>query len=173
VVPFDTPYERIAALAPDGVLTSPGPGNPENAGAAIDAVRGVINAGTPYFGVCLGHQLLGLAVGATTSKLKFGHRGGNHPVLDLESDRVYITSQNHGYQVDMTSIPEGSGWHVSKINLNDGSVEGISHETLPVIAVQYHPEGSPGPQDSQYLFDEFVELVRSKKRSRQTVEVAL
>jgi len=172
-VPFDTPYERIAALAPDGVLTSPGPGDPENAGAAISAVRGVIDAGTPYFGVCLGHQLLGLAVGATTSKLKFGHRGGNHPVLDLESNRVYITSQNHGYQIDIASVPEDNGWRVSKINLNDGSVEGISHATLPVVTVQYHPEGSPGPQDSQYLFDEFVELVRSAKRSRQTVEVAL
>lgn len=172
-VPFDTPYDRIRALNPDGVLTSPGPGDPEQAEAALDAVSGVVHAGVPYFGVCLGHQLLALAVGATTSKLKFGHRGGNHPVLDLATGRVYITAQNHGYQVDVGSVPDGSGWRVSQINLNDGSAEGLAHASLPAFSVQYHPEGSPGPLDSQYLFDRFLELVVSYKRSRQAVEVAL
>ncbi|HQX64053.1 MAG TPA: glutamine-hydrolyzing carbamoyl-phosphate synthase small subunit, partial [Thermomicrobiales bacterium] len=123
VVPFDTPYDDIAALQPDGVLTSPGPGDPEQATPAADTVRALIEAGTPYLGVCLGHQLLAHAIGATTSKLKYGHHGGNHPVLDLSSGRVHITAQNHGYQVDADSIPTSEGWSVSQINLNDRSVE--------------------------------------------------
>jgi carbamoyl-phosphate synthase small subunit len=171
VVPFDTPFETIHAMRPDGVLTSPGPGDPENAEPAVDTVRAVVEDGVPYLGVCLGHQLLGLAIGAETSKLKFGHRGGNHPVLDLLSGRVHITSQNHGYQVEAASVPEALGWRVSQVNLNDGSVEGLAHESLPVFSVQYHPEGSPGPQDNQYVFDRFIELVRERKEQRERVGV--
>lgn len=173
VVPFNSSYTEIMQLEPDGILTSPGPGDPENAELAIATVQKVIDNRVPYFGVCLGHQLLALATGASTSKLKFGHHGGNHPVLDLDTGRVYITAQNHGYQVDATSILQDQGWRVSKVNLNDGSVEGLKHETLPILSVQYHPEGSPGPQDSQYLFDEFVELMRSTKQRREREEVTV
>ncbi|MFW6074959.1 MAG: carbamoyl phosphate synthase small subunit, partial [Chloroflexota bacterium] len=172
VVPYDTSYTEIARLKPDGVLTSPGPGDPENADPAIETVAQILESRVPYFGVCLGHQLLALAIGASTSKLKFGHRGGNHPVIDLETDRVYITSQNHGYEVDRASVPEDLGWVVSMVNLNDGSVEGLRHRELPVFSVQYHPEGSPGPQDNQYLFDEFVELVRRRQRESDRTEVS-
>ncbi|HUG14423.1 MAG TPA: glutamine-hydrolyzing carbamoyl-phosphate synthase small subunit [Thermomicrobiales bacterium] len=167
VVPFDTPFDEIAALNPDGVLTSPGPGDPENAGAALDTVRDMVDSGLPYFGVCLGHQLLGLAIGAHTSKLKFGHRGGNHPVLDRATGRVYITAQNHGYQVDADSVPTGLGWTVSHVSLNDGSVEGLRHDRLPVFSVQYHPEGSPGPMDNEYVFDEFLRVLRRRKSERE------
>jgi carbamoyl-phosphate synthase small subunit len=163
VVPFDTPFAEIAALQPDGVLTSPGPGDPENAQPAIETVREAIASDTPYLGVCLGHQLLALAIGATTSKLKFGHRGGNHPVLDIGSGRVYITAQNHGYQVDADSVPLDAGWRVSRVNLNDRSVEGLAHATLPISSVQYHPEGSPGPQDTQPVFDEFIASLRARR----------
>ena len=160
VVPYDTPASAILKLRPDGVLTSPGPGDPRHTAGAVDTVSAILDAGLPYMGICLGHQLLGLAIGASTSKLKFGHRGANHPVKDLRTGAVHITSQNHGYQVDAGSVPAGAGWHVSQVNLNDGSVEGLAHETLPVFSIQYHPEGSPGPQDNQYLFDRFIEQVR-------------
>ncbi len=169
VVPYDTPYSDIAALQPDGVLTSPGPGDPERAAPAADTIRAIIDDGVPYLGVCLGHQLLAHAIGATTSKLKYGHHGGNHPVLDIASGRVHITSQNHGYQVDADSVPTGSGWRVSQVNLNDESVEGLAHESLPVFSIQYHPEGAPGPQDTQYVFDQFVALLKEGKRQREGV----
>ncbi len=171
VVPFDTTIEEIRALHPDGVLTSPGPGDPENAEPAVATVRNVVDDGVPYLGVCLGHQLLALAIGASTSKLKFGHRGGNHPVIDLDSGRVYVTAQNHGYQVDAGSVPSGDGWRVSQVNLNDGSVEGLAHRDLPIFSVQYHPEGSPGPQDNQYVFDRFLDLLRDRKRQGEGVLV--
>jgi len=171
VVPFDTPPDEIRALRPDGVLTSPGPGDPENADPAVDTVRSVVDDGVPYLGVCLGHQLLALAIGASTSKLKFGHRGGNHPVMDLDSGRVYVTAQNHGYQVDAESVPADRGWRVSQVNLNDGSVEGLAHLELPIFSVQYHPEGSPGPQDNQYVFDRFLDLLRERKRNGEGVLV--
>jgi len=166
VVPFDTPFVDIVALHPDGVLTSPGPGDPENVGSTVETVRAVIDDEMPYFGVCLGHQLLALAIGASTSKLKFGHRGGNHPVLDIATGRVHITSQNHGYQVDASTVPTGGGWRVAQVSLNDGSVEGLAHERLPIFSVQYHPEGSPGPQDNQYVFDQFLETLRARKATR-------
>lgn len=171
VVPYNVSFAEIVKLKPDGVLTSPGPGDPEQAESAVGTIQSLIEHEIPYFGVCLGHQLLALAVGAETSKLKFGHRGGNHPVHDLDTGHVYITSQNHGYQVDGSSIPTDRGWKISKVNLNDGSVEGLRHETLPVFSVQYHPEGSPGPQDNQYLFDEFVRMVSEAERARVKEEV--
>ncbi len=166
VVPYDTPANDILALGVDGILTSPGPGDPVNTGPAVDVVKTILDSGTPYMGVCLGHQLLALAVGAQTSKLKFGHRGGNHPVKDLLSGRVHITSQNHGYQVDAASVPVDKGWRVSQINLNDGSVEGLEHDSLPVFSIQYHPEGSPGPLDNQYLFDRFIKSVETYREKR-------
>ncbi len=166
VLPYDTPASDILALGVDGILTSPGPGDPVNTGSAVDVVKTILDSGTPYMGVCLGHQLLALAVGANTSKLKFGHRGGNHPVKDLLSGHVYITSQNHGYQVDAASVPVDKGWRVSQINLNDGSVEGLEHDSLPVFSIQYHPEGSPGPLDNQYLFDRFITSVETYRNKR-------
>ncbi len=171
VVPFDTSIDEIQALRPDGVLTSPGPGDPENADPAVETVRLVVDEGVPYLGVCLGHQLLALAIGASTSKLKFGHRGGNHPVMDLDSGRVYITAQNHGYTVDADTVPSSNGWRVSQVNLNDGSVEGLAHSSLPIFSVQYHPEGSPGPQDNQYVFDRFLDLLRERKQQGEGVLV--
>lgn len=169
VVPFSATAAEIRALEPDGVLTSPGPGDPEMVDGTAEAVGEIVQAGVPYFGVCLGHQLLALSIGASTSKLKFGHRGGNHPVQNLQDGLVRITAQNHGYQVDAASIPEDLGWRVSEINLNDGSVEGLAHDRLPVFSVQYHPEGSPGPEDSDSLFDRFIELVRANKNSSELV----
>lgn len=170
VVPYDTSFSDIVKLSPDGVLTSPGPGDPENADPAVETVAQIVESRLPYFGVCLGHQLLALAIGASTSKLKFGHRGGNHPVIDLSTKRVYITSQNHGYEVDGDTVPVDLGWDISMVNLNDGSIEGLRHRDLPVFSVQYHPEGSPGPQDNQYLFDEFVSMIAKSKVGSQAGE---
>ena len=163
VVPFSASISEIRALEPDGVLTSPGPGDPENVDVTAEVVGQLVQSGLPYFGVCLGHQLLALSIGASTSKLKFGHRGGNHPVQSVDDGRVRITAQNHGYQVDAGSIPEGLGWRVSEVNLNDGSVEGLAHAELPVFSVQYHPEGSPGPKDSDALFDRFLDMVKATR----------
>ncbi len=171
VVPFSTSASEIRALDPDGVLTSPGPGDPENVDGTAEVVGQIVQAGIPYFGVCLGHQLLALSIGATTSKLKFGHRGGNHPVKNLEDGLVRITAQNHGYQVDSETVPGELGWRVSEVNLNDGSVEGLAHERLPVFSVQYHPEGSPGPKDSDSLFDRFLEMVEASRSKAPMVEV--
>ncbi len=170
VVPFSASAPEIRALGPDGVLTSPGPGDPELVDGTAEVVGEIIQSGTPYFGVCLGHQLLALSIGATTSKLKFGHRGGNHPVKNLDDGHVRITAQNHGYQVDSRSVPNELGWRVSEINLNDGSVEGLAHESLPVFSVQYHPEGSPGPEDSDELFDRFIALVNTTREARDGAE---
>ncbi len=167
VVPWDTPYETVAALKPDAVTTSPGPGDPENAELTVDTVRQVVNNDIPFLGICLGHQLLALSIGAATSRLHYGHRGGNQPVKDLLDGRVYITSQNHGFKVDPEQIPTDQGWRVGKINLNDGSVEGLTHETRPVLSVQYHPEGAPGPQDNQYLFDHLVKMIEERGEKEQ------
>lgn len=170
VVPYDTAAEEILALYPDGVLTSPGPGDPARIEPLVHTIRTLIDARIPYLGVCLGHQLLALAIGARTSKLKFGHRGGNHPVKDLTTGQVYITSQNHGYQVDAGSVPLERGWRVSQVSLNDGSVEGLTHISLPVFSIQYHPEGAPGPQDSQYLFDRFIRTIQRSRAERSDGE---
>ncbi|MDE2989587.1 MAG: glutamine-hydrolyzing carbamoyl-phosphate synthase small subunit [Chloroflexota bacterium] len=158
VLPYGSTPGDIAALQPDGVVVGNGPGDPVQADRAVETVRAMIGR-YPLMGICLGHQVLGLAIGATTSRLPFGHRGANHPVQDLTDGRVHITSQNHGFQVDAESIPADSGFAVSHVNLNDGSVEGLSHERLPVFSVQYHPEASPGPQDNQYLFDRFLDAI--------------
>ncbi|HLZ09503.1 MAG TPA: glutamine-hydrolyzing carbamoyl-phosphate synthase small subunit [Chloroflexota bacterium] len=158
VLPFDATATDVLALQPSGVVVSNGPGDPIRMDAAVATVQGLLETGLPFLGICLGHQILGLAIGGTTSRLRFGHHGGNHPVLHTRSGQVHITSQNHEFQVDADSIPAASGFYVSETNLNDRSVEGLAHETKPYFSVQYHPEGSPGPQDNQYVFDRFVGL---------------
>jgi len=160
VVPFGTGLEEIERLEPNGVVISPGPGDPANLDIGLDLVSSVLQRKIPYFGICLGHQLLARAIGAETRKLKFGHRGGNHSVRDMMTGRVSITSQNHGFEVDSASVPVGAGWEVRLTNLNDGSVEGLAHRDLPVMTVQFHPESSPGPLDNDHLFDAFLDLVR-------------
>lgn len=163
VVPCDATPEQIFDGNPDGLAFSPGPGDPANLGYAIRTMEQVVTRGLPILGICLGHQLMGWAFGGKTFKLKFGHRGSNHPVKDLvRNGAVHITAQNHGYAVDADSIA-GSGLKVSHINLNDGTVEGLVHETLPIMTMQFHPEASGGPRDTEYMFDEFVRLVAERK----------
>ncbi len=162
VVPADTPADKILAMNPDGIMLSNGPGDPSAVPFAIETVRNLLGK-VPIFGICLGHQILGLAFGCKTYKLKFGHRGANHPVKDLASGKVHITSQNHGYTVDGDSIPD-KDLEVSHINMNDGTVEGLRHKTMPVFSVQYHPEAAPGPWDSDYLFKQFMEMIAKWRR---------
>ncbi len=162
VVPYGTPYARIVELDPDGVIVSPGPGDPANLDHGLDVVRSLLRDERPYFGICLGHQLLARAIGAETDKLKFGHRGGNQPVRDERTGKVTITAQNHSYRVVDDTVPAGDGWKVALRNLNDGSVEGLWHESLPVLSVQFHPEASPGPSDSNDMFDQFLALIAAK-----------
>lgn len=162
LLPYGTPYDRIRELNPDGVIVSPGPGDPANLDEGLDVVRSLLDDRRPYFGICLGHQLLARAIGAETDKLKFGHRGGNQPVMDERNGRVTMTAQNHSFQVLGDSIPLDTGWKVALRNLNDGSVEGLTHAELPVLSVQFHPEASPGPADNGLLFDEFVELISAR-----------
>jgi carbamoyl-phosphate synthase small subunit len=161
VLPPDTTADEILRHRPDGLFVSNGPGDPSVLDYAIRPIKEVMNK-IPTFGICLGHQLLGRAIGAETYKLKFGHRGGNQPVMNLDTGRVEITSQNHGFAVDRKSLEAGGGV-VTHINLNDQTVEGFRHGTLPVFSVQYHPEASPGPHDASYLFDAFVEMMKTKK----------
>jgi carbamoyl-phosphate synthase small subunit len=161
VLPPDTTSEEILRHKPDGLFVSNGPGDPAVLDYAVKPIQGVLEK-LPTFGICLGHQLLGRAIGATTYKLKFGHRGGNQPVKNLDTGRVEITSQNHGFAVDQKTL-EASGGVVTHINLNDGTVEGFRHGKLPVFSVQYHPEASPGPHDAAYLFDAFIEMMKTKK----------
>lgn len=160
VVPFDAKASEIMALRPGGVVFSNGPGDPATLTGVIATVRELIEAGMPLLGICLGHQVMGIAIGGKTSRLKFGHHGGNHPVLDKVTGRVYITSQNHEFQVDADSLPKGGGFFVSHVNLNDGSVEGIVHESKPIFSVQFHPEANPGPHDNLHVFDQFLASCR-------------
>jgi carbamoyl-phosphate synthase small subunit len=160
VVPATTPAAEAMKHKPAGIFLSNGPGDPAALGYAVQAVSDLVNTGVPIFGICLGHQILGQAFGGKTFKLKFGHRGANQPVKDLESGKVEITSQNHGFAVDAKSLP--SDVAVDRINLNDQTVEGLRHKTKPVFCVQYHPEASPGPHDSTPLFAEFRELIKRK-----------
>lgn len=166
VVPGSFRAEQIMELKPDGVFVSNGPGDPEPLVGAVDCLKSLIkNAaekdGVPIFGICLGHQLLGQALGGRTFKLKFGHRGANHPVQDVRTEKVEITTQNHGFAVDPGSLPDHV--QVTHINLNDQTVEGIRHKSLPVFCVQYHPEASAGPHDSSYLFEEFKAEIDRRK----------
>ncbi len=163
VVPASTSATDIIGLKPDGVLLSNGPGDPEAVGYAIPEIRGLFGR-VPIFGICLGQQLLGLAYGGKTYKLKFGHRGANQPIKDLNTGRIHITSENHGFAVDMDSI-RGEAVRVTHVNLNDGTVEGIEHETHPIFSVQYHPEASPGPHDAYGLFEKFRAMMDSFKRT--------
>jgi len=160
VVPAATPAEELLAMEPSGILFSPGPGDPKQLDYVVDNTRQVLGR-VPVMGICLGHQIIARALGAETFKLKFGHRGGNHPVKDLADGRVYITAQNHGYAVSPDKLP--SGLEVSHINLNDQTVEGFRHKSLPLFTIQYHSEASPGPRDNEYLFDQFIEMVEDFK----------
>jgi len=160
VVPLTASTETIASMKPDGILLSPGPGDPAHLEGLEDTVRSLLGR-YPLMAICLGHQVVARALGATTFKLKFGHHGGNHPVRDLVDGSFHITTQNHGYAVDPDSLP--SGLEVSQLNLNDGTVEGLMHADYRLISIQYHAEGTPGPQDSNYLFDRFVEMIRSTR----------
>jgi carbamoyl-phosphate synthase small subunit len=160
VVPATTSAAEAMKHNPAGIFLSNGPGDPSALGYAVTAVRDLIKTGVPIFGICLGHQILGQAFGGKTFKLKFGHRGGNQPVKDLESGKIEITSQNHGFAVDAQSLP--SEVSVDRINLNDQTVEGLRHKTKPIFCVQYHPEASPGPHDATPLFAEFRELIARK-----------
>lgn len=160
VFPWNTPPAEILSVDPVGVVVSNGPGDPVRVTETINTVRQLANS-KPILGICLGHQVLALALGARTYKLKFGHRGANHPVKDLSRDRVYISAHNHGFAVEEESLV-GTGLVTTHRNLNDDTVEGIRHRQLPIIGIQYHPEGAPGPRDSEYLFDEFVELMRQE-----------
>jgi len=160
VVPARTPAEDLLAMTPDGVFLSNGPGDPEPCTYAIECVRKLLGK-VPVFGICLGHQIMGLAMGGKTYKLKFGHRGGNQPVMDLSTRKVEITSQNHGFAVDIDSLA-GRDVSLTHINLNDQTCEGLAHDSLPAFSVQYHPEASPGPHDSGYLFDRFAEMMEGE-----------
>jgi carbamoyl-phosphate synthase small subunit len=165
VVPATTPPEQVLDLQPDGVFLSNGPGDPAAVDYAPGSVRAIADQGVPIFGICLGHQILGLTYGGRTVKMPYGHRGGNHPVRELSSGRVLITSQNHGFAVEggedgILGAPELA---VTHINLNDGTVEGLRHRELPVFGVQYHPEAAPGPHDARPVFDDFLNTLRSRK----------
>ena len=156
-VPYDTSAKEITDINPDGIMLSNGPGDPSDNTKIIQEIAKLCESNIPIFGICLGHQLLALARGATTSKLKYGHRGGNHPVKNLETGRVYITSQNHGYAVEAQSLPSFA--KMSFMNVNDGTCEGVKYCDIPAFSVQFHPEACGGPKDTNFLFDEFIKLM--------------
>lgn len=164
VVPAEATADEVLALKPDGIFLSNGPGDPEAIGYAIETIATLTGSGTPTFGICLGHQLLGLAFGGRTVKMPYGHRGGNHPVRDMATGKVLITAQNHGFALagGLDGVPGAPDLEVTHLNLNDGTVEGIRHKQLPVFAVQYHPEAAPGPHDAYPHFEEFLELMRQR-----------
>lgn len=161
VVPYNTTAEEIINLKPDGVFLSNGPGDPEDVIEVIKLVK-ELKGKYPIFGICLGHQMISLAYGAKTYKLKFGHRGGNHPVLNLQTDKIEITSQNHSYAVDEKTL-KGTGLEVTHKNILDNTIEGVQSRKDKIFSVQYHPESAPGPQDSSYLFDKFIEIMKGEK----------
>jgi len=158
-VPAYSSAADIAKLNPDGLMVSNGPGDPELLGSIADTIKEFFHI--PVFGICLGHQILAKAAGAKTYKLKFGHRGANHPVLDLQLNKVFITTQNHGYAVDLKGLDKG--FEQTHVNCNDNTCEGLAHKSKPIFSVQYHPEACPGPQDSKYLFDKFAKAVNDSK----------
>ncbi len=166
VVPYNTSADEIRSLKPDGLMLSNGPGDPKDVPSAIRMIQELLGE-IPIFGICLGHQLFALASGADTFKMKFGHRGANHPVKDLESGRVYLTSQNHGYAVREDSLAN-TRLEVTQVAVNDGTNEGLKHKDYPAFTVQYHPEASPGPEDSNILFDQFLQMMKEEKRKELT-----
>lgn len=168
IVPYDASYEMIKEFNPDGVILSNGPGDPKDVKGATEIVNKIIEDRLPMFGICLGHQLFALANGADTEKMKFGHRGGNHPVKDLLINKVYLTSQNHGYTVTMDSF-KNTQLEITHVAVNDKTIEGLTHKEAPAFSVQFHPEASPGPNDGSYLFDKFIELI---KKSKEEIDYA-
>ena len=164
VVPAETPAEEVLALKPDGIFLSNGPGDPASMRNVVNEIKKLTESHVPMFGICLGHQILGQAFGGETFKMKFGHRGGNQPIKDLTTGKVEIASHNHGFAVDVSTVPENV--EVTHINLNDNTVAGLRHKQLPIFSVQYHPESAPGPHDSEYLFERFISLMSNKEKVR-------
>jgi carbamoyl-phosphate synthase small subunit len=160
VVPAETSASDVMALKPDGIFLSNGPGDPASMKGVIEEIKKLAESQTPIFGICLGHQLIGSAFGGETYKLKFGHRGGNQPIKDLTTGKIEIASHNHGFAVERDSLP--ADIEITHVNLNDNTVAGLRHKTLPVFSVQYHPESAPGPHDSEYLFERFIELMKKE-----------
>nr|HMS40595.1 glutamine-hydrolyzing carbamoyl-phosphate synthase small subunit [Pyrinomonadaceae bacterium] len=160
VVPAETSAEDVLKIKPDGIFLSNGPGDPSSMKSVVAEIQKLTESNVPMFGICLGHQILGQVFGGETYKLKFGHRGGNQPIMDLTTRKVEITAHNHGFAVDAESLPETV--EITHVNLNDQTVAGLRHKTLPIFSVQYHPESAPGPHDSEYLFERFIELMENK-----------
>jgi len=161
VVPAETSAEKVLAMKPDGIFLSNGPGDPASMVKTIAEIKKLAEQNVPMFGICLGHQILGQVFGGETYKLKFGHRGGNQPIMDLMTGKVEIASHNHGFAVEAKSLP--ANVEITHVNLNDQTVAGLRHKSLPVFSVQYHPESAPGPHDSEYLFERFIELMEKGK----------
>jgi carbamoyl-phosphate synthase small subunit len=161
IVPAETSAKDVLNLKPDGIFLSNGPGDPSSMKKVVAEIKKLTESDIPMFGICLGHQILGQVFGGKTYKMKFGHRGGNQPIKDLTTEKVEITSHNHGFAVDAKSLPNDV--KVTHINLNDQTVAGLQHKTLPIFSVQYHPESAPGPNDSKYLFERFIDLMNKKK----------